>query len=136
MSIDKDMRMGYDLKMFESVEAMQDGNFKRMTPQQQEKYINYYRPIYEELKQSKLTGKALAEWKFKRYMTDYLNTAQSMDRNIGKVLDYIESNSLRKIPSLSICRIKVFIWANMVGLINVGCMKNPSAHRWSCVIQH
>lgn len=95
MSIDKDMRMGYDLKMFESAEAMmQDGNFKRMTPAQQEKYINYYRPIYEELKQSKLTGKALAEWKFKRYMTDYLNTAQSMDRNIGKVLDYIESKQL------------------------------------------
>ncbi|MDM1293966.1 sulfatase [Sphingobacterium sp. N143] len=95
MSIDKDMQMGYDLKMFKSLEDMMaDGNFKRMNQAQKDSYIAYYRPIYEQLKQGKLTGKQLAEWKFKRYMIDYLNTAQSMDRNIGKVLDYLDHKSL------------------------------------------
>lgn len=97
MSIDKDMKMGYDLKMFNSLEEMMnDGNFKRMDQDQKNKYIAYYRPIYEQLQQGKLTGKQLAEWKFKRYMIDYLNTAQSMDRNIGKVLDYLDQKSLRQ----------------------------------------
>ncbi|SJN47556.1 sulfatase [Sphingobacterium sp. JB170] len=95
MSIDKDMLMGYDLKMFPTLEAMMaDGNFKRMNPEQRDKYIAYYRPIYQELESKKLTGKALAEWKFKRYMIDYLNTAESMDRNIGRVLDYLEEKNL------------------------------------------
>lgn len=95
MSIDKDMIMGYDLKMFESVERMrQDGNFKRMNDQQLQAYIDYYRPIYEELQQQDLSGKELAEWKFRRYMIDYLNTAESMDRNIGRVLDYLKENNL------------------------------------------
>src|SRR5690606_38102709 len=44
----------------------------------------------------KLTGKALAEWKFKRYMIDYLNTAESMDRNIGRVLDYLKEKNLEE----------------------------------------
>ncbi|QBQ42858.1 DUF4976 domain-containing protein [Sphingobacterium psychroaquaticum] len=95
MSIDKDMQMGYDLKMFKSVEdMMKDGNFKRMSQAQKDSYIAYYRPIYEQLENANLTGKALAEWKFNRYMIDYLNTAESMDRNIGKVLDYVDQRQL------------------------------------------
>ena len=95
MSIDKDMQMGYDLKMFENIEKMrEDGNFKRMTDEQFKAYVDYYIPIYEKLKHDKLTGKELAEWKYHRYMVDYLNTAESMDRNIGRVLDYLKENKL------------------------------------------
>jgi arylsulfatase A-like enzyme len=97
MSIDKDMRMGYDLKMFESWEKMMaDGNFKRMNEEQKKQYAAYYQPIYDKLQSDKLSGKALAEWKFRRYMIDYLNTAQSMDRNIGRVLDYLKANNLEQ----------------------------------------
>lgn len=95
MSIDKDMQMAYDLKMFENPEEMRkDGNFKRMTDKQFQAYVDYYQPIYEEFKKANLTGKALAEWKYHRYMVDYLNTAESMDRNIGRVLDYLAENKL------------------------------------------
>jgi len=95
MSIDKDMQMGYDLKMFENIEKMrEDGNFKRMTDEQFQAYVDYYKPIYEDLKKSNLSGKALAEWKYRRYMVDYLNTAESMDRNIGRVLDYLKEQKL------------------------------------------
>ncbi|MVZ65671.1 sulfatase-like hydrolase/transferase [Sphingobacterium sp. DK4209] len=97
MSIDKDMRMGYDLKMFNSVEEMMaDGNFKRMDEAQKAAYIKYYRPIFEQFKNSNLKGKELAEWKYRRYMIDYLNTAQSMDRNIGRVLDYLQQEKLEE----------------------------------------
>ena len=97
MSIDKDMQMEYDLKMFPTLEAMMaDGNFKRMNQKQRDKYIAYYAPIYKEFESKKLTGRDLAEWKFRRYMIDYLNTAESMDRNIGRVLDYLKKKDLEK----------------------------------------
>lgn len=97
MSIDKDMRLPYDLKMFENPEKMrEDGNFKRMTDEQFQAYVNYYQPIYQEFKESDLGGEALARWKYHRYMVDYLNTAESMDRNIGRVLDYLQENELEE----------------------------------------
>ncbi len=95
MSIDKDMAMGYDLKMYTSKEDMRkDGNFSRMTDEQFDQYWNYYKPIYDDLKDKNLKGNDLAEWKYRRYMIDYLNTAESMDRNIGRVLDYLKENNL------------------------------------------
>lgn len=97
MSIDKDMRMGYDLKMFETWEGMmEDGNFSRMTDRQKQQYWDYYHPIYKELQGADLSGKDLAEWKYRRYMIDYLNTAASMDRNIGRVLDYLKEHDLEE----------------------------------------
>ena len=96
MTIAEHMHMGYDLKMFPSKEAMfVDGNFTRMNESQKQAYMDYYLPIYEELEKLKLAGDKLTEWKYKRYMTDYLNTAESMDRNIGDVLDYLDKNGLK-----------------------------------------
>src|SRR5699024_1448327 len=71
-----------------------DGNFARMTDEQFNKYLAYYKPIQEQLEAANLSGKDLAEWKYKRYMIDYLNTAESMDRNIGTVLDYLDEHNL------------------------------------------
>jgi Arylsulfatase A and related enzymes len=33
-------------------------------------------------------------WKFQRYMHDYLRCIHSVDENIGRVLDYLEKNGL------------------------------------------
>jgi len=97
MSIAKDMQMGYDLKMFDSPEMMRkDGNFKRMTDQQFQQYVAYYQPIQAKLKAANLQGEELAKWKYNRYMIDYLNTAESMDRNIGRVLDYLKEKNLEE----------------------------------------
>jgi len=92
MSIDKTMIMGYDLKMFE--DSLGDQNVKRMTPEQKAKFDEHYRPIYHDFKAGKLQGKELVEWKYQQYMRDYLATAESMDRNIGRTLDYLEENGL------------------------------------------
>lgn len=96
MSIDKDMRMGYDLKMFGGSITDRDGNFDRMTQRQLDAYETFYKPIREDLHKKNLTGKALAEWKFQRYMRDYMATAHSMDKNIGRMLDYLEKNNLKE----------------------------------------
>ena len=43
-----------------------------------------------------LTGEALARWKYQRYMRDYLATVQSVDDNVGRVLDYLDRAGLAR----------------------------------------
>lgn len=97
MSIEKTMLMGYDLKMFGSEEKEDvDGNFSRMNAMQRATVDAYYKPIEAEFNTLKLQGKALTEWKFQRYMRDYLSTATSLDRNIGRTLDYLDKHGLNE----------------------------------------
>jgi arylsulfatase A-like enzyme len=92
MTIGKTMRMAYDLKMYP--EDTRDGNVTRMNPEQRQEYADYYNPIQADLKARNLKGKDLTEWKYQRYMRDYLATAASMDKNIGRTLDYLDENGL------------------------------------------
>jgi arylsulfatase A-like enzyme len=41
-----------------------------------------------------LTGEALKDWKYQRYMQDYLACVQSVDDNVGRLLDWLEQNGL------------------------------------------
>jgi arylsulfatase A-like enzyme len=93
MSIDKTMLLGYDLKML-SFSKGKEGAVERMNPAQRARFDAYYGPIEEDLKRRNLTGKELVEWKYQRYMKDYLATAASLDRNIGRALDYLDKNNL------------------------------------------
>ncbi|CAN5183188.1 sulfatase [soil metagenome] len=97
MTIAKTMIMGYDLKMFDSEEAENnEGSISRMNAAQRVKFDAYYKPIYDDFKSRNLSGNALTEWKYQRYMKDYLSTAASLDRNIGRTLDYLDKNNLVK----------------------------------------
>ena len=104
MSIIKDMDLVYDLKMADSENEIHTKNpdleksgrniYKRLNPAQKAAWDKYYNPIIKEFKNEKLEGKALAEWKYQRYMHDYLSVIYSVDRNIGRVLDYLQLNNL------------------------------------------
>ncbi len=97
MTISKTMILGYDLKMFETEELKEKWAFiKRMTPEQKAKFDAYYDPIYEDLKSKNLSGNALTEWKYQRYMRDYLGTVLSLDRNVARTLDYLDQHDLAK----------------------------------------
>ena len=43
-----------------------------------------------------LTGEPLTRWKYQRYMQDYLATVQSVDDNVGRLLDYLDRQGLAK----------------------------------------
>jgi arylsulfatase A-like enzyme len=43
-----------------------------------------------------LSGEALARWKYQRYMQDYLATVQSIDDNVGRLLDYLDQSGLSR----------------------------------------
>jgi arylsulfatase A-like enzyme len=93
MTIDKTMLMGYDLKML-SYSKNGEASVNRMNAAQRARFDAYYKPIEADLKSRNLTGKALVEWKYQHYMRDYLSTAASLDRNIGRTLDYLEQHHL------------------------------------------
>ncbi|HET9622792.1 MAG TPA: sulfatase/phosphatase domain-containing protein, partial [Kofleriaceae bacterium] len=44
----------------------------------------------------KLTGEALNTWKYQRYLQDYLACVQSIDDNVGRLLDYLDSTGLSR----------------------------------------
>lgn len=100
MSIDKDMTLVYDLKMKDDL--YQDayhknyisGIYGRMNDAQKVAWDRHYQPIIDEFKQAKLTGKALAEWKYQRYMRDYAKVVKSLDDNIGRLLNELEQEGL------------------------------------------
>jgi len=43
-------------------------------------------------KRQTLTGEALNAWKYQRYMQDYLACVQSVDDNVGRLLDWLDQN--------------------------------------------
>ena len=68
--------------------------YSHMTEEQRAAWDAVYQPINEEFAAANLSGKELAEWKYQRYMRDYLATAQSVDDSVGEVLDYLDKNGL------------------------------------------
>lgn len=94
MSIEKTMKLGYDLKMTHDPDAAATSFVKRMSPAQKEKWNAYYNNIEKDFLAKNLKGKDLIEWKFQRYMRDYYSTTLSLDRNIGKILDYLDKHNL------------------------------------------
>lgn len=101
MSIAKDMDLVYDLKLhddsiFDHAElrdwAM--SNYARMDSAQRAVWDAHYKPIIAYFKKANLKGKALAEWKYQQYMHDYIRTILSVDRNVGRVIDYLRDHDL------------------------------------------
>lgn len=99
MNIFKDMDIIYDLKMDRED---QDSRLKqtyenyvgRMDSAQRAAWDAFYDPIIEDFYSRNLQDKELAEWKYDRYMKDYLKVVKSLDDNVGRVLDYLEENDM------------------------------------------
>lgn len=90
MTVTKTMRLKEDLK----VGAENEDFVKRMNPAQRKAWLAYYDQVTADFKKQNLTGRALDEWKYQRYMQDYLGTLRSLDRNVGRVLDYLDKTGL------------------------------------------
>lgn len=101
MSIDHDMKMVDDLKVYQLLENKKAKNnfneeFLRMSPEQQQKFMEIYGPLNEQMLKDSLSGKDLTRWKYQRYIKDYVRCVKSLDDEIGRLLDYLEANDLIK----------------------------------------
>ncbi|SMO80994.1 Arylsulfatase A [Fodinibius sediminis] len=104
MSIAEDMDLVYDLKMLDEDGELQtkyrkayaNGRYSRLNEEQKAVWDAYYDPIIEDFmdRREQMSDIELARWKYQRYMRDYLKTVQSVDKNVGRVLDYLKENGL------------------------------------------
>ena len=99
MSIVKDMDMIYDLKMLRPdkesrLKSLYESFIGRMDERQRAAWDAFYGPVIDDFYQKNPQGKDLANWKFQRYMRDYMKTVYSVDDNVGRVLYYLVENGL------------------------------------------
>lgn len=103
MSIFKDMDLVYDLKLADkeneihTTTGLEDwgrGMYNNLTPEQKKAWDEYYDKVIADYKAKLPEGEELAIWKFERYMRDYLSVIHSVDRNVGRVLDYLDKSGL------------------------------------------
>lgn len=70
--------------------------YERMTDAQKALWDAAYDPKNEAFLKAKLKGKDLVRWKYQRYIKDYLRCIQSVDDNVGRMLDYLKESGLDK----------------------------------------
>ncbi len=65
-------------------------SYARMTAEQKKDWDEHYKPISKEFYESSYSDKELAEWKYQRYIKDYLRCIVSVDENLGRMIDYLK----------------------------------------------
>ncbi|WP_422105185.1 sulfatase [Winogradskyella sp.] len=70
--------------------------FARLNDDEKEQWQKVYGPINDDFLKNSPKGQALTLWKYQRYMEDYLGVIKSVDRNIGRLLDYLDEKQLTK----------------------------------------
>ncbi len=100
MTIGENMTLGSDLKVSASVKGPKGhwpvGEFQRMDSLQRNTLIRFYAREDARVDTSKMTKKEFIAWKYQRYMKDYLRCIRSVDRNVGRLLTYLEENGLQE----------------------------------------
>ncbi len=71
-------------------------NLERMTPEQIDAWEAAYGPKNGAFLAAELSGDDLLQWKYQRYMKDYLRCIKSLDDNVGRVLNYLDEAGLRE----------------------------------------
>ena len=100
MSIFKDMDLAYDLKAVTEetgktgLGQAYSGMLERLDPEQRAAWDRFYATVIADFKARDPKGRELAEWKFQRYMRDYLKVVKSLDDNVGRLLDHLEEEGL------------------------------------------
>lgn len=100
MGIVKYMNWGHDMKFendpYTGLQTNFTSDIQRFNAEQLKAWRAVYNPLNEAFLKNKPEGKALAKWKFQRYMRDYLKCIKSVDDGVGEVLDYLKANGLDK----------------------------------------
>ncbi len=102
MNIYRDMYEGHDLKMVEEegsrnllYDPWPQVWIERMTADEKERFWEAYRDnIDSYFKIDTTDERAVARWKFQRYMQDYLATIKSVDESVGELLNYLNEQGL------------------------------------------
>ncbi|HEX6961700.1 MAG TPA: sulfatase [Lacipirellula sp.] len=89
-----DLRLDTDLKLFTEEDPRGKRMFRLMDGEQKAAWVAAYEEENEEFRNSPPEGEELIRWKYQRFIKDYLRTVQSVDDNVGRVLDYLDQAGL------------------------------------------
>jgi arylsulfatase A-like enzyme len=67
---------------------------RNLTPEQLEAWNAAYGPRNEAFEKLGLEGAELVRWRYQRYVKDYLRCVAAVDRNLGRVLDWLDQHGL------------------------------------------
>jgi arylsulfatase A-like enzyme len=104
MTISKTMRLNVDLKVWPPEKPAPNtpehgawsGSLGRLNKEQLQQWQEAYNPKNEAFRTANPQGKELVQWKYQRYMQDYLACIRSVDENVGRVLDYLRDSGLER----------------------------------------
>ncbi len=75
-----------------------NSNYARMTDQQKHVWDAHYEPenraFIEKMKAGELSEKQIVQWKYQRYIKDYLRCIAAVDDGVGRILDYLDEAGL------------------------------------------
>lgn len=107
MEIDRHMTWQYDLMLRdEELDGVKlpefrdygTAGYKRMNEEQKKAWDAHFGPLnakfIADYKAGKVNHKQMVQWKYQRYMKNYLATVKSVDENMGRVLEYLKDNNL------------------------------------------
>ncbi len=96
---DHDMTMDYDVKMFDPQHPtrLTDSYLAyigRLDSRDRAIYDAFYDSLAIDFRSRHLTGRALKEFKYQRFMRDYAKVLKTFDDNMGRLLDYLDRTGL------------------------------------------
>jgi len=92
LSVLRDLELSYDLKY--PPDKAGKANFGRLNLESQRYFDSAYAHRNTGFETMSADTTALAEWKFRRYINDYLATIHAVDLNVGRVLDWLRAEGL------------------------------------------
>ncbi|MCD6339975.1 MAG: sulfatase-like hydrolase/transferase [Verrucomicrobia bacterium] len=107
MTVARHMYWGHDMKfhgknLFPKYfrGGLANGEYRRMTPDQKKAWDAHYEPenqaFIKAMREGKLSDEDVLQWKYQRYITDYLKCVQSVDDSVGQILKYLDETGLAK----------------------------------------
>ena len=102
MEVGRHMFSSYDLKLAprapeglsEQEAVFWERTYGRLTAEQAEAWYAAYEPKNEQLRRENPQGADRVRWHYQRYIKDYLRCIAQIDRNLGRVLDYLDESGL------------------------------------------
>lgn len=96
---DVDMTMDYDCKMYDPARSTRLtgaylGYIGRLNSRERAQYDMFYDSLSVDFRQRNLSGQALKEYKYQRFMRDYAKVLKTFDDNVGRLLDYLDKTGL------------------------------------------
>ncbi len=93
------MRIADDLRLDQDLKMVADSPFDKlvqnlMSDDQRAAWLAFYKPLRDAYVADTPEGQDLVRWKYQRYLQDYLRCVQSVDDNVGRLLEYLDESGL------------------------------------------